>query len=115
VLKKPISNQLKHVQNLIFGLLLTVFIYNISTNTFAKDFQQSAYVCELDEDADELDEESFVFFGIYKNLEIPFAWPSVSQILTLGNPTSTACISKSFSLHLERKRPLVLKNLKLFC
>lgn len=115
VLKKPISNRLKQIQNLILGLFLTVFIHNISSNTFTKDFQQSGYVCELDADAGEFDEETFAYFGNSSTDDFSLAGPDENQFDHREISTGPNRVTKSYSLHFGRKRHLVLSNLKLFC
>lgn len=100
---------------MVLTLFLLVFVSNLNSTSFTKDFQQTGFVCELDIDSDEFNEESAANF-------LDHFLPVCNQFALVNN-LSAICgelpvsgdISKSYSLHFLRKRPVVLHNLKLYC
>lgn len=115
IVKKPTSYYLMGLKNMVLTLFLLVFVSNLNSTSFTKDFQQTGFVCEVDVDSDELNGESapnfldnFLLvcnqFGLVNNPRSIFVDLPVS-----GN------ISKSYTLYFLRKRPVVLHNLKLYC
>ena len=98
VLNKTLSYYLNAFKNLALALFLVVFVSNLNSNSFTKDFQHADLVCEVDVDADEVNEESSA--GFFSGL--PFDFGHVER-------------SKSYALFFHRKRSVVLHNLKLFC
>lgn len=115
VLNKTLSYYLNAFKNLVVALFLIVFVSNLNSNSFTKDFQHAYLVCEVDVDADEVNEESSTdFFSGF-----PLHFGQLATIDPLGPLgvflPSKADLSKSYSIFFHRKRPVVLHNLKLFC
>jgi hypothetical protein len=115
VLNKTLSYYLNAFKNLALALFLVVFVSNLNSNSFTKDFQHADLVCEVDVDADEVNEESSA--GFFSSLPLDFGY--VATLDPMGGLgvflPSNVERSKSYSLFFHRKRSVVLHNLKLFC
>lgn len=115
VLNKTLSYYLNACKNLVLALFLVVFVSNLNSNSFTKDFQHAGLVCEVDVDADEVNEESSS--GFFSSLPLDLGHvPALDPMSGLGVflPSNVEC-TKSYSLFFQRKRFVVLHNLKLFC
>lgn len=115
VLNKTMSYYLNAFKNLALALFLVVFVSNLNSNSFTKDFQHADLVCEVDVDADEVNEESSA--GFFSSLPLDFGHVAAMDLLgTVGVfLPSHVDRSKSYALFFHRKRSVVLHNLKLFC
>lgn len=115
VLNKTLAYYLNVLKNLVLALFLVVFVSNLNSNSFTKDFQHAGFVCEWDVDSDEINEESSGDF--FSGFTLDFGQLATMDPLgPLGVfLPSNADLTKSYSIFFHRKRPVVLHNLRLFC
>jgi len=115
VLNKSLKYYLNALKYLVFGLFLVIFISNLSSNTFTKNLEQSAIVCEWDIDADDLVEKDLAFTFAGHDCSFHASLLKTERFSQGLSVCEGFDITNSFSLHLFRKRCLSLKTLKLFC
>ena len=115
MLNKSLKYYFDGFKYIVFGLFLMIFISNLSSNTFTKNLEQSAIVCEWDIDADDLIEKDSTFTFTSHDCSFMSSLLKTERFSQGLSVCEGFDITNSFSLHLFRKRCLSLRTLKLFC